>query len=67
VVDALSRSTNGEPATSVEDQMADASIFFVQPITPDWLQDVMAYLQIGTLLVDMPKDEQRKLTLKALP
>jgi hypothetical protein len=28
---------------------------------------VMAYLQIGTLLVDMPKDEQRKLTLKALP
>jgi hypothetical protein len=67
VVDALSRSPNGEPTTSVEDQLAYASLFSVQPITPDWLQDVTTYLQTGTLPKDMPKDEQRKLTLKALP
>jgi hypothetical protein len=54
---AMSRSPSGEPTTSMENQMADASLFFVQLITPNWLQDITTYLQTGTLPVDMPKDE----------
>jgi hypothetical protein len=46
--------------------LADAFFFSVQPIILDWLQDVTIYLQTGTLPKDMPKDVQRKLTLKAL-
>jgi hypothetical protein len=57
VADALSKSPNGEPATGVEDQLADASLYSVQPIIPDWLQDMTTYLQTGTLPKDMPKDE----------
>jgi hypothetical protein len=44
IADDLSRSPNGEPATGVEDQLVDATPFFVQPITPNWLQDVTTYL-----------------------
>ena len=47
--------------------MANASLFYVQSIIPNWLQDMTIHLQIGTLPKVMPKDVQRKLTLKALP
>jgi hypothetical protein len=67
VAEALSRSSHGEPTTGLEDQLVDASLLSIQSITPDWLQDVTIYFQTGTLPKDMPKNEQRKLTLKALP
>jgi transposase InsO family protein len=62
VADTLSRSPNGEPAIGMEDQLDDASLFAVQPITPDWLQDMTTYLQARTLPTDMPKDEQKALS-----
>ena len=44
VANTLSRSSNGETATGVEDQLDDASLFALQSITLDWLQDVTTYL-----------------------
>ena len=44
VANALSRSPNGEPAIGVEDLLADAFLYSIQPIIPDWLQDMTTYL-----------------------
>jgi hypothetical protein len=54
---------NGEPAIGVHDQPTDAGLFYV---LPEWLQDIVTYLKIRAYLLNMSKDEQRKLILKAL-
>ena len=64
VADAMSRLPNGEPATGVEDQTKDASLFYVKP---EWLEDVRSYLKSGVVRQDLSKEEQRKLILKSLP
>jgi hypothetical protein len=47
--------------------MADATLYCIQTVILDWLLDMNTYLQTKTLPANMSKDEQRKLTLKALP
>jgi hypothetical protein len=57
MADAPSRTFNGELVAKMEHQIADASLFSIQPITLDWLRDVTNYLQTGTPPFDMSKDD----------
>jgi hypothetical protein len=62
--DHLSRVTNGEEPTNLEDTFDDVQLFFVQ-VADDYFADIIEYLSIGTAPQELNTTQRKNLVVRA--
>jgi hypothetical protein len=63
--DHLSRVTNGEEPTSLEDTFCDTQLFSVQ-VTDDYCVDIIEYLSTGTAPQEFNTAQRKNLVVRAV-